>query len=114
MAEQKNTQLPSMDVRIDKMMDYGESKIKAFASVNIGNAFAIHGIRVIDSSKGMFVAMPQESYTKNGKTQYSDLFHAVTAEARNALNHAVLQAYQQQVQATQQEPQQNAGMQQSY
>ena len=37
--------------------------------------------------------MPQSSYQKDGKTQYTDQFHAITAEARTALNDAVLAAY---------------------
>lgn len=43
-------------------MDYENSKVKAIASVNIGGAFAIHGLRVIDSQKGLFVQMPQNSF----------------------------------------------------
>lgn len=87
---------PSIQVRIDKLNDYEGSNIKAFASVNIGDAFAIHGIRVVDSQKGLFVAMPQSSHKDgNGNTKYSDLFHAVTAEARSDLNEKVMDAYEQ-------------------
>ncbi len=88
--------VPSIQVRIDRLNDYEGSNIKAFASVNIGGAFAIHGIRVVDSQKGMFVAMPQSSHKDgNGNTKYSDLFHAVTVEARNELNKKVMDAYEQ-------------------
>lgn len=73
----------------------GEGKTRAFASATIAGAFAIHGIRVIDSEKGVFIAMPQESYTRNGEKKYSDTFHAVTAEARAALIEAVDAAYEQ-------------------
>ena len=37
---------PSISVRIDRLVDYDNSKLKAIASVNIGGAFAIHGLRV--------------------------------------------------------------------
>lgn len=87
---------PSIQVRIDRLNDYEGSNIKAFASANIGGAFAIHGIRVVDSQKGMFVAMPQSSHKDgSGNTKYSDIFHAVTAEARNELNEKVMNAYEQ-------------------
>lgn len=87
---------PSIQVRIDRLNDYEGSNIKAFASANIGGAFAIHGIRVVDSQKGMFVAMPQSSHKDgNGNTKYSDIFHAVTAEARSELNEKVMNAYEQ-------------------
>ena len=86
---------PSISVRIDRLVDYDNSKLKAIASVNIGGAFAIHGLRVIDSQKGLFVQMPQNSFQSDGKTEYSDIFHPITAEARSELNSKVLEAYEQ-------------------
>lgn len=67
--EQKHKN-PSIQVRIDRLNDYEGSSVKAFASANIGGAFAIHGIRVVDSQKGLFVSMPQNSY-KDGNQQQS-------------------------------------------
>ena len=88
---------PDISVRVDRLNDVG--KIRAFVSANIGGAFAIHGIKVVDSDKGMFVAMPQSKFkTADGETKYLDEFHAITAEARNKLNEAVLAAYEQAVQ----------------
>ena len=87
-------------VRIDRVVDYDNSRVKAIASANVG-PFAVHGIRVIDGQKGLFVQMPQNSFTKDGKTQYSDVFHPVTAEARNDLYSKVLNAYQQQLENSQ-------------
>ena len=88
---------PDISIRVDKLNDVG--KIRAFVSANIGGAFAIHGIKVVDSDKGMFVAMPQSKFkTADGETKYLDEFHAVTADARNKLNEAVLAAYEQAVQ----------------
>ena len=86
---------PSISVRIDRLVDYDNSKLKAIASVNIGGAFAIHGLRVIDSQKGLFVQMPQKSFQRDGKTEYSDIFHPITAEALSELNSKVLEAYEQ-------------------
>ena len=64
---------PRISVRIDKMLDSAASSTRAFASANIAGAYAIHGIRVVDSQKGLFVSMPQNSYTtENGETRYSD------------------------------------------
>ena len=90
---------PDISVRVDRLNDVG--KIRAFVSANIGGAFAIHGIKVVDSDKGMFVAMPQSKFkTTDGETKYLDEFHPVTADARNKLNEAVLAAYEQAVQQT--------------
>lgn len=91
-----------VEARIDRILT-GEGKTKAFASATIGGAFAIHGIRVIDSEKGIFISMPQESYTKNGEKKYTNIFHAITAEARTALIEAVDAAYAQAEEQGQQE-----------
>lgn len=88
---------PHITVKIDRMVDYEGTNVKAIASANIANAFAIHGLMVCDSQKGLFVSMPTSKYEKNGQTQYSDVFHAITKEARDALNGAVLEAYEQRV-----------------
>lgn len=95
-TEQKRS-TPSISVRIDRLVDYDNSKLKAIASVNIGGAFAIHGLRVIDSQKGLFMQMPQNSFQRDGKTEYSDIFHPITAEARSELNSKVLEAYEQEL-----------------
>ena len=94
-AKEQKHRSPSISARIDRLVDYENTKVKAIASANIGGAFAIHGIRVIDSQKGLFVQMPQNSFQKDGKTEYSDIFHPVTAEARSELNSKVLEAYEQ-------------------
>lgn len=86
---------PALSVRIDRMVDFENSSVRAIASANIGGAFAIHGIKVIDSQKGLFVSMPQSSYQdRDGNTKYSDIFHPITAEARTGLKDAVLDAYE--------------------
>ena len=92
-SEQNRQDLPTVSVRIDRMVDRADSKVRAYASANIGRAFAIHGIRVVDSQKGLFVQMPQRSFQKDGATKYEDVFHPITAEARTELNSAVLSAY---------------------
>lgn len=94
-AEQEH---PLLSVRIDRMVDYENTKVKAIASANIAGAYAVHGIRVIDSQKGLFVQMPQNSYEKDGSRKYSDIFHPITTESRTELQNAVLAAYEQQLQ----------------
>lgn len=86
--------VPAIQARIDRLLD-GGGKIKAFASATVAGAYAIHGIRVFEGEKGRFVAMPQDSYQKGNERKYRDIFHAITAEARTALNDAVEAAYQQ-------------------
>ena len=61
--KQQEATTPQVEARIDRLMD-GDFKTKAFASATIGGAFAVHGIRVIESDKGRFISMPQDSYKK--------------------------------------------------
>ena len=95
--KQQEAPAPQIEARIDRMVD-GDYKTKAYASVTIAGAFAVHGLRVIETDKGRFISMPQESYKKNGETVYNDTFHAVTAEARTALVDAVNDAYERRLQ----------------
>lgn len=89
---------------INKMVDKPDSMVKAYASVSFDGAFAVHGIKVCENEKGRFVSMPSTSYKdRNGESKYSDTFHPITKEAREALNQSVLNAYDfklQQIQAT--------------
>ena len=95
-AKKAAQEIPSIQVRIDKLIEYEGSHVKAFASANIADAFAIHGIKVIDSQNGLFVSMPQNSYKNtNNEVKYNDIFHAVTAEARKEMIDKVLEAYEQ-------------------
>ena len=104
-AAPKKTKLPSIDVRIDKLIDYENARTKAVASANIAGCFAVHGIRVVDSEKGLFVSMPATMYQKDGKTEYSENFHPITNEAREELNKKVLAAYEQKLTEEQTESQ---------
>lgn len=95
-TNQTTPAIPTIETRIDKLVDDPGSKIKAFASVTIGGMFAVHGLKVMDSAKGMFVSMPYNFYKDaQGETKYQDVFHAVTAESRQAIIDSVSQAYEQ-------------------
>ncbi len=78
------------DVKISSIRPDGA--IKAYASVNLNQEIAITGIKIMEGSKGTFVAMP--SY-KTAKGEYKDICFPITKEAREQLNKAVLNAYEQ-------------------
>ena len=83
-----------LTAKIDRMIEREDATVKAHASVNIGGAFVIKDIAVVDGQKGMFARMPFRSYkTNSGETKYSDIAFALTDEARQSLNEAVLTAY---------------------
>lgn len=88
--------LPYIKVRIDKLVDIDNCNTKAFASVTVSGAVAIHGIRVMNSRKGLFVAMPASNYVdENGETKFSEIAHPISKESRNMLNSKVMEAYDQ-------------------
>jgi len=68
----------------------GESKLRAFADVAIGD-YVVKGLRIVQGEKGLFLAMPQEK-SKDGK--WYNVFYPATKEARQSLSDTVLTAYQ--------------------
>ncbi len=103
-TQKQKVSVPSIEARIDRLIDREDSSIRAVASVNIGEAFAVHGIKVIDSYKGLFVSMPSESYTdKDGNKQYRETCHPINGAARNELVQKVQDAYRQALEEQQSE-----------
>ena len=95
--------IPFITARIDRIASDANSKIKANASVTIGNHFAVHGIKVYDGGeKGLQVLYPGHKGT-DGK--FYDDFHPITKESRETLNGYVLDAYEQKMEQAQAEKQ---------
>lgn len=93
-----------VSAKIDRMIDCENATVKAYASVNLGGEFVIKDIAVVDGQKGMFARMPFRSYKgANGDTKYSDIAFALTDEARQSLNDAVLGAYREAMEETEDE-----------
>ena len=76
------------DVRLRRMQP--EGRMRAYASVTLDDEFVVHEMRVIDGPKGLFVAMPSR---RAASGEYRDIAHPITAEARLAIQTAVLQAF---------------------
>ena len=92
-----------VNAKITKIIDKPDSSIKAFASVTLDGYFAVHGVKVCDGEKGLFVSMPSTSYTSNGETKYRDTFYPITKGAREALTQEVLDKYDAAISQTQDE-----------
>ena len=88
--------LPYIKARIDKLVDVDDCNTKAFASVTVSGAVVIHGISVMNSKKGLFVAMPASNYVdENGETKFSEIAHPISKESRDMLNSKVMEVYHQ-------------------
>lgn len=94
--------MPEIEVRINSMYPPGsQGSIRAYASVDIDKCFAVQGIKVVEGGEnGLFVSMPSRK-TQNG---YKDVCFPVTAEFREKLHTAVLDAYQQAITMAQTPP----------
>ena len=91
------------DVKIHTLRP--EGTCKATASVNINGCFAVRGVKVMESSKVLFVSMP--SY-KAGNGEYKDICFPCTKDARMEFDDAVLNAYQQALTQAMSQPRQSA------
>lgn len=82
-----------VEARIDRLVQKGN--LKAIASITLDGMFVVKGLKVMDGRKGLFVSMPQETFSgKGGEKQYSNIFFALTNSAQTQLQEAVLDAYQ--------------------
>ncbi|MGL4947126.1 MAG: septation regulator SpoVG [Cetobacterium sp.] len=78
------------DVRLRTVKNENELKLKAYADVTFEECFVIHGLKVIDGQKGMFVAMPSR---KMPDGEYKDIAHPITPELRKNITDSVIAKY---------------------
>ena len=79
-----------VDIQNVRLIHRDDTNTKAYMSAVIGGSYAVHGIKVVASEKGDFVAMPS---VKMGSGGYKEMVHPITAEARSDLYGAVMDAY---------------------
>ena len=83
-----------LSVKIHKVFE-DKGAMKAIASVTLDELFAVHGVKVIESEKGRFAAMPNEVFKdKDGNDVRRDIFHPISSSARKLMEEAVLTAYE--------------------
>ncbi len=78
------------DVRMRLVKNENEAKLKAYADITFEDCFVIHGLKVIDGQKGMFVAMPSRKMP-NG--EFKDIAHPITPELRKYVTDTVIEKY---------------------
>jgi stage V sporulation protein G len=80
-----------MEITEVKITLRDEPKLKAFVDVVFDNAFVIHGMKVIQGTEDLFVAMPN----KRGKDGvFRDIIHPINTTTRVKLESVVLNAYE--------------------
>ncbi len=76
------------EVRLKKVQT--EKKMRAVASITFDDEFVVHDVRVIEGQNGLFVAMPSR---KTPAGEFRDVAHPITSEAREMIEKAVLNEY---------------------
>jgi stage V sporulation protein G len=64
-----------------------DKKLKAFVNITFDNAFAIKGLKVIESKKGFLLCMPSRK-AEDGTQR--DIAHPITKEFRTKLEREIL------------------------
>ena len=99
--------------------DSHDTKLRAFVTVTFDDCFVVRDLKVIEGSKGLFVAMPSRRIVKkpgspaemSGKVEghetgdghkaktsdHRDIAHPITQEFRDYIQKTVLEAYQNQI-----------------
>ena len=65
--------------------------MKAIASITIDDVFVIHDIKVIESDKGLFIAMPSKKIKSTG--DHKDIAHPINPATREKIQKAILEVY---------------------
>lgn len=76
------------DVRVRRITQ--EGKMRAIVSITLNDCFAVHDVRVIEGSNGLFVAMPSK---RNPNGEFRDIAHPINANTRAEIQNAVVEAY---------------------
>lgn len=103
--------MPNLDIRITSMYPPGtQGSTRAYASATIDGCFAVRGIKVVEGGRdGLFVSMP----SRKAQDSYKEVCFPVTAEFREQLHSAVLDAYQQSLTLSQSDAAQQAAPEQA-
>lgn len=77
------------DVRVRKVAK--EGKLKAVVSITMDEEFVVHGIKVIEGEKGLFIAMPSKKAVDG---EYRDIAHPINSETREKIQSIILENYE--------------------
>lgn len=83
-----NMKITNVSIRRSERED---SRMKAIASVLLDDEFAVHDIRIIEGTKGLFIAMPSRKTSSGG---YRDIAHPISQEVRTMFEKEILDAYE--------------------
>lgn len=79
--------------KVKRVHPHKDGNMLAYADIEVAGVFAVTGLRVMNGSKGRFVAMPsKKGKDKQGDDKWFDIAFPVTRESREELQKLVLEA----------------------
>ncbi len=79
-----------MEITEVRVFPVDEEKLKAYVTITIDNCFVVRDLKVIEGTKGLFVAMPSKK-RKDGS--FKDTAHPLNNETRDLIESKVLAEY---------------------
>lgn len=80
-----------MDITEVRVFPVDEEKLKAYVTITIDNCFVVRDLKIIEGTKGLFVAMPSKK-RKDGS--FKDTAHPLNNETRDLIETKVLAEYE--------------------
>ena len=79
-----------MEITEVRVFPVDEDKLKAYVTITIYSCFVVRDLKIIDGTKGLFVAMPSKK-RKDGS--FKDTAHPLNNETRDLIESKVLEEY---------------------
>ena len=76
------------EVKVRKVNN--DDKVRAYVEIKIDDCLVIHGMRIIDGTNGLFVAMPSRKTNDGG---HHDMVHPITQELRDQFTKVIIGEY---------------------
>jgi stage V sporulation protein G len=67
-----------------------EEKLKAFVTITFDDCFVVRGLKIIEGSEGLFVAMPSR---RKRDGSFQDIAHPIHSDMRNRMEDQILDEY---------------------
>ncbi len=79
-----------MEITEVRIFPVHEDKLKAYVTITLDQCFVVRGLKVIQGTTGLFVAMPAKR-RKDGT--FKDIAHPLNAETRERMERVILSEY---------------------
>jgi stage V sporulation protein G len=79
-----------MEITEVRIFPVDEDKLKAYVTITLDRCFVVRGLKVIQGTTGLFVAMPAKR-RKDGT--FKDIAHPLNTETRDRMERIILSEY---------------------